>query len=659
MLNEQSMIDELEKCRTRVPAEDPQLIEPLRRLAAHYCEQRQPNRARTLIHEIWSLQRRNCGEAHGATVQTLSWLAATLCAAGKSDRAEAVLKGFVAEFAGNPDVPPQHLAQIWNQLVELLYQQSRMTEAIDGCQQVLLLIRNASARKIGDANAVRTQRNRARNNLGALSVARGDYRQAQNCFVRNLRDARRRLPAGDPAYIAQLSNLAALLRLRGQIAKSERLTIRAIRQCQRAHGWYHPLVAQGMSNLGAYRLQGGRPTSAAGLFRKALKIRLRLLPPGHIQVSRSRRQLAEAQLALGRLLAAERLLETTRSALEQQKPVDQLQLAQTLCSLGFVYLGLGRLANCERTLEQALNIQERLLGPQNSQLIQTLNGLGCLNAARAQHQSARLFHRRALNLAENYLGGNHPELAKTLIWLGEVELASGAVAESQQHLDRALALRESGHGPNHPLVGEVLIRCGQIALAQGQPARALSIGARARSIFNQAPERLPLAMADVLAVAGEASRRLHRYRGAESIISEELKLREQVVGLEHVSLLPAIKRIASVYLERDMIGEAEQALRRGMAIAEKTLGIMHEGGIPFAEQLGQVLIIRRDFDEANRWMDRTIKLCQRCYGDQAEQVAETLLKFSGCLRQARRESDADSFERRAIDLRNRNCHVLL
>ena len=52
-------------------------------------------------------------------------------------------------------------------------------------------------------------------------------------------------------------------------------------------------------------------------------------------------------------------------------------------------------------------------------------------------------------------------------------------------------------------------------------------------------------------------------------------------------------------------------------------------------------------------------MCQRCYGNEADQVADTLLGFSGLLRVARQDAKADEFERRAIDIRNRNSHVLL
>jgi tetratricopeptide (TPR) repeat protein len=658
MTTEQDLIAHLSAARAKVPAEQPMLADALRRLAGWYCDQRQPGRARPLVTELWQLQRRLYGDTDRATATSVSWLASIYVSTGKVDRAEALLNEFAVRFQHNNKLPVEHRAAILNQLVELYYQRSRVDDAMRICQIVLDLLKPSTGAS-DSSDAIVSQLNRARNNLGALHVSRGEYPQAERCFRRNLKQAKKSLPTGDPTYIAQLSNLAALLRLQGKINQSERLAVRAIRQCQKAHGWYHPLVAQGMSNLGAYRLQGGRPQSAESLFRKSLIIRQKLHPAGHAQICRSRRQLAEARLALGKHAAAERLLESTKITLEQQKPVDEIQLAQTLCSLGFVYLGAGRLANCERTLQQALDLQERVLGQQNSQLIQTLNGLGCLHAARTNADSARTYHRRALELAEKHLGADHPELAKTLVWLGEVELTAGHTAGAREAFDRALALRETSLGPSHPLVAEVLARCGQVALAEGQPARALSIGARAKNIYSHAKECPPLAMADVLAVAGEASRRLHRYRGAEGIVADELKLREQVVGPEHVSLLPALKRLAYVHFERDMIVESERALRRGLAIAEKALGSMHEGGIHFAEQLGRVTLARQDYPEASRWMDRTIKMFQRCYGEQAEEVAEALLRFANCLREADRQTDAGDYERRAIELRNRNCHVLL
>lgn len=659
MTTEQVLITELAALRAKLPADHSRLCEALRKLAGYYCEQRQPNRARPLIQELWTLQKQINGEVDRLSVNSLAWLASVLISSGKIDRAEVLLFDFVKKYWRDIRLAPENRAAVMNQLVELYYQRSRLDDAVLMCRQVLELLERQEVGTIVDADLARSQLNRARNNLGALHVSRGEYRQAQRYFVRNLREARQRLAPGNPAYVAQLSNLAALLRLQGKIVQSERLTIRAIRQCQKANGWYHPLVAQGLSNLGAYRLQGGRPQSAESLLSKSLKIRRRLHHVGHTQICRSRRQLAEARLALGQHAAAEKLLDRTRAILEKQTPVDEAQLAQTLCSLGFVYLAAGRMANAERILEQSLQIQERVLGPQNSQLIQTLNGLGCLNAARSNSEAARTFHRRALELAEKHMGVDHPDLAKTLVWLGEVALAGGGIEEAQQSMDRALALRESKLGPNHPLVAEVLTRCGQIALAQGQPARALSIGARAKWIYGQSRECPPLALADVLSVAGEASRRLHRYRGAESIINDELKLREQVVGRDHLSLLPGLRRLAAVHVERDQIQEADQTLRRGLAIAEKSLGVMHEEGIPFTEQLGRVSIARKEFEEAGRWMERTVKMCQRCYGDQAEQVAEKLLTFANCLRKAERIRDADDYERRAIDLRNRNCHVLL
>lgn len=659
MTTEQTLTNELIAARAEIPAGDLRLREPLRRLAAFYCDQRQPHRAGPLVRELWELHRKVSGEADRLTVNTMSWLASVMISSGKVDRAEKLLADFVTRFRKDSRLAPEERAAVMNQLVELYYQQSRFADAIRLCRRCLKLLKRSEVNETGRVEARTAQLKRARNNLGALYVSRGDYQQAERCFVRNLREARRNMAPGDPAYIAQLSNLAALLRLQGKIAQSESMTIRAIRQCQRAHGWNHPLVAQGLANLGAYRLQGGRPKSSEILFRKVLFIRSRLHPKGHPQVSRARRQLAEAQLALGKHAEAERLLERTRASLERQTPVDEIQLAQTLCSLGFVYLGAGRLANSERTLEQALQIQERCLGSENSQLIQTLNGLGCLNAARNNPAIAKIHHRRALALSEKHLGMNHAELAKTLIWLGEVAIASGDLDEAKQALDRARTLREFSLGASHPLVAEVLTRSGLLALAQGKPARALSLGARATGIYQKAKECPPLALADVYAVAGEASFRLHRYRGAETISNDELKLREQVVGRDHISLLPGLRRLAKASLERGLYLEAEQALRRGMTIAEKSLGVLHEEGIPFAEQLGCVSVAKRDFEEANRWMERTVKMCQRCYGDQSEEVAVKLLTFSTCLREAQRTAEADDYERRAIELRNRNCHVLL
>ena len=333
MTTEQTLINELSTARAEFPAGDLRLREPLRRLAAFYCDQRQPHRAGPLVRELWDLHRNASGEADRLAVNSMSWLASIMISSGKVDRAEKLLADFVSRFRKDSRLVPEERAAVMNQLVELYYQQSRFADAIQLCRRCLKLLKRSDTQETSRAEARAAQLKRARNNLGALYVSRGDYQKAERCFVRNLREARKNTAPGDPSYIAQLSNLAALQRLQGKIAESESMTIRAIRQCQRAHGWNHPLVAQGLANLGAYRLQGGRPTSSELLFRKVLQIRRLLHPKGHPQICRARRQLAEAKLALGKHADAERLLERTRASLGGQNPVDEIQLAQTLCSL--------------------------------------------------------------------------------------------------------------------------------------------------------------------------------------------------------------------------------------------------------------------------------------------------------------------------------------
>ena len=154
-------------------------------------------------------------------------------------------------------------------------------------------------------------------------------------------------------------------------------------------------------------------------------------------------------------------------------------------------------------------------------------------------------------------------------------------------------------------------------------------------------------------------RRLNRIPQAESLTIQELALREKALGHEHVSLLPGIKRLAIIYLARDRFAEAEQALQLGLAISEKALGIGNPNGIRFANSLARLYLSKSRLDEAGTWMERTVKMCQRCYGNESEQVADALLTFSGLLRTAQQITQADEYEHRAIDIRNRNCHVLL
>lgn len=652
--------EELRRCRETAGEDSLTLIEPLRRLARWHCDHRQPDRALPLIREMWTLHKQAFGSTDQRAINDLSWLASLLASSGKPDRAEALLVELVAQLRRDPSTPRHQRAAVWNQLVEVYYHQSKLTEAFQlGREVVALLSDLGQPRQVCDTSACQFQLNRARNNLGALHVSRGEYLDAQRAFAKNLKFARNQNP-NDLVVIAQLlSNLAVVARLRGFMGKSERLTIMAIRTCQRSAGKAHPLVAQGLSNLAIYRLQGGRPTSALSLFRKALRIRRLLHPDGHHQVSRSIQQLAEAHLALRNYAAAERLLERVRKRLEQQTPVDEPQLAKTLCRLGYVYLQNNQLGSSQRVFQQACRSQETALGPAHLQLIPTLNGLGKVDAARGQIESAQAYYRRSLAIAEQNLGPDHPDVAPMLISLVDVCLARGQSVEAQPLIQRALAIRESRLGPQHPLIAETLVRFGQIALAQKQPARALQYAVRARQLLQHARECPPLDLADALAVEAEAEIRLDHPHVAEVLSREELQLREQVVGPRNVTLLPAIKRLAVIYMDQRLLEKAGPLLERGLAISEGSLRNRDERCIYFTEHLGQLFVAKQDFDEAGRWMERTVKMAQGRYGANANEVADTLLRFATSLRAAQRETEAEQLELRAIDVRNRGCHVLL
>ena len=276
MATEQGLLEELAAARNRSVASEPEQLAAIQRLARWYCAHRQPGRARPYVRELWSLSQKRLGAIHELTVQHLSWLASILVSLGKTERAEQLLIGLAAQCRDVPPTAVGDVAAALNQLVELHHRRGRLDVALTTCQRVIALLSQVDEQSQAAAHAIlasetsstevaasRTalevsQLVRARNNLAALHVARGEYDQARRAFIRNLRLARRRLSPGDPTLGVQLMNLAAVLRLDGRLRQSERLTIRAVRQTHSHVGWYHPLVAQGLSNLGAYRLQAGR-----------------------------------------------------------------------------------------------------------------------------------------------------------------------------------------------------------------------------------------------------------------------------------------------------------------------------------------------------------------------------------------------------------------
>jgi hypothetical protein len=79
--------------------------------------------------------------------------------------------------------------------------------------------------------------------------------------------------------------------------------------------------------------------------------------------------------------------------------------------------------------------------------------------------------------------------------------------------------------------------------------------------------------------------------------------------------------------------------------------------IPTVEQLAEVRIARGD-DEAEEVVQRAIKLRERKYGADSDELTEVLERFANLFHEAGREHLADEYFTRASNIRDRHAHAL-
>jgi tetratricopeptide (TPR) repeat protein len=81
-----------------------------------------------------------------------------------------------------------------------------------------------------------------------------------------------------------------------------------------------------------------------------------------------------------------------------------------------------------------------------------------------------------------------------------------------------------------------------------------------------------------------------KYAEAEPLLTRVLKLREEDAGTEHISLVPAIEELASVYRAQGRNAEAEKLYQRSLILKTQAAGGEGLEIIPDLKQLGGLYV---------------------------------------------------------------------
>lgn len=193
----------------------------------------------------------------------------------------------------------------------------------------------------------------------------------------------------------------------------------------------------------------------------------------------------------------------------------------------------------------------------------------------------------ALRLAEEELGPRDTSVANVLLTCaGLLTNASiGRLDEAQTYAERAVAIFEAVCGPDHPRVADALHTLTLTGRYRKDPAEALVLLQRVRSIFERNGMDHSLSFGGVLHSIAFMAQGAGDYYLAKEMYAKSLALQREFLPSEAPSLAYTLTMSATNYWSLGLFHEAEPLLREALHVWQKAYG---ENSIQSAICLGNL-----------------------------------------------------------------------
>lgn len=123
--------------------------------------------------------------------------------------------------------------------------------------------------------------------------------------------------------------------------------------------------------------------------------------------------------------------------------------------------------------------------------------------------------------------------------------------------------------------------------------------------------------------------RERKYDEALPLARRVLEIRERAAaGGEDMAVASAHNNLAAIYARKGKNDEAEQHLRRSLAIAEKRVGAESDFAADVASQLGLVKLEGRDYKEAGTFLRRALAAKEKLHGTDGAALVPVLLNLT-------------------------------
>jgi len=321
-------------------------------------------------------------------------------------------------------------------------------------------------------------------------------------------------------------------------------------------------------------------------------------------------RVADPSESRGNMITAREILDQGAERIERELEGQPTNQARLMGSIGRVYQGLGLYERAEALHRRSLAIREANLGEDSPEVAETLNDLGYSLMSAGNAKAALPLHRQALAICEHRLAPGDARIGLSHYWVGVSLMRLGENRAAVKEIDTARGILEAALGPDSQ----------QVAWCEND------LGVVYESLLDY-----------------EAARR--HYENA-------LRLKERALSADHPDIVITRVNLGYALVKTGRFGEARLTLDRGLADAERILGPEHPVTSWAVFSLGELARSQGDLPGAESSLRRALAIQERTLDpSDAGLLALTLHALACCLRDQRRDTEAEVLFTRAIRLR--------
>ncbi|KMT15983.1 hypothetical protein BVRB_3g051660 [Beta vulgaris subsp. vulgaris] len=380
---------------------------------------------------------------------------------------------------------------------------------------------------------------------------------------------------------------------------------------------------------------------------------------------------------------------------------DEMLLDSVLLHMGSMYTSLGKSEKSMVMYQRALKVLEKLHGKDSIFLVTPLLGLANHLGSAGRAAEAVEIYQRVITIVESSHGIDSADLVLPLSGLGNLLLSQGKPNEAETTFTRILNIYSGLHGETDGRVGMALISLAHVKCAQGNADEAIHLYRKALQVIRDSRymaldddimEKMRLDLAELLHIVGRGN------EGRE-LLDECLVITEKYKGKDHPSLATHYINLATSYSFSKNYAEAERLLRISLRVMLKsvspddpsiTFPMLHlavtlfnlrrdkeaerlaievlrireaaygEESLPVGEALDCLVSIRtrlgEDDDELLELLKRVLKIQEKEFGNESEEVTLTLKKILFYLDKLGRKQEKFPVQRRLSVLRDKSRH---